>query len=153
LQACLRYPNGAGKSDRFGSGVNSMNRKSLNKIITVLIPVFVLLLFFIRDHLISFASHLPPCPFYSVYHLYCPACGNTRSVAALLHGDIAESLRFNIIPILYLILLLLAYIEYATYSFGRHILLLPRSLRFYITLIALIVIYVVFRNFIPYLTP
>lgn len=130
-----------------------MNKKNLSKIITVLTPVVILLLFLLQDYIIFISSKLPPCPFYSAFHLYCPACGNTRSVIALLHGDISSAIQFNIIPLLYLIILSLAYVECATYSFGRHIMLLPRSLKFYMTLIALVVVYVLFRNFIPNLTP
>jgi hypothetical protein len=130
-----------------------MKMKTLNKIITIVIPVFICFLFFIKEKLITFAGHLPPCLFYRIFHLYCPACGNTRSVTALLHGDIVTALRFNVIPILFGIILLFAYIEFAFSSFGKQIRLLPRSLAFYLTLIVLMIVYAVLRNFVPYLTP
>lgn len=38
---------------------------------------------------------LPPCPFHTITGLYCPGCGGTRAVCALLRGDIFRSLRFH----------------------------------------------------------
>lgn len=131
----------------------SMNDKSNYKRITLLIPVVILIFYLISDKILMLMSHIPPCLFNSITHSYCPACGNTRSVTALLHGDILTALRFNIVPIILLILLLLAYIELATYSFSTWIKLVPRKLSFYLTLITLLVIYFIARNFISYLTP
>lgn len=41
------------------------------------------------------ASVLPPCPFYWLTGLYCPGCGSTRALHALLHGDIAQAWAMN----------------------------------------------------------
>ena len=41
------------------------------------------------------ASILPPCPFYWLTGLYCPGCGCTRALHALLHGDIAQAWAMN----------------------------------------------------------
>lgn len=38
---------------------------------------------------------VPPCSFHSVTGFYCPGCGGTRAVHALLHGRILESLRYH----------------------------------------------------------
>src|SRR5579875_1177951 len=38
---------------------------------------------------------LPPCTFYFVTGLPCPACGMTTSFALLMHGDLRNSLRAN----------------------------------------------------------
>jgi len=35
------------------------------------------------------------CPFATAFHVACPACGSTRAVRALVHGDVAAALRFN----------------------------------------------------------
>ena len=37
----------------------------------------------------------PRCPIYTYLHLQCPGCGTTRALAALLHGQIMQALRFN----------------------------------------------------------
>jgi hypothetical protein len=45
---------------------------------------------------------LPKCPFHELTGLWCPACGGTRSVAALSHGDVLGALRHNllVLPVL-----------------------------------------------------
>ena len=42
---------------------------------------------------------LPKCMFYQWTGLYCPGCGATRALSALLHGDILASLHNNILLI------------------------------------------------------
>jgi hypothetical protein len=130
-----------------------MTNKNVSKMFTIVIPVFLLILFILKEAIFGLVFQLPTCPVYSLFHLYCPACGNTRSVYALLHGDLAESMRYNIIPMVLLLLSLFGYAELATYSFGKRIYLLPRNLSFYLLLILILVIYVIVRNFVPYLTP
>ena len=51
----------------------------------------------------------PPCVFHKLTGLYCPGCGNTRALAALLHGDIAGSLAKNVLLIPALICLAVLY--------------------------------------------
>lgn len=132
-----------------------MNNKNKNfyKKITILIPVVILIFYLVSDNILSLMSHIPPCPFYVLFHKYCPACGNTRSVTAILHGDLLGALRFNIVPMILIIISLLGYFELVTYSFATQIKLLPRKLSFYLTLIALLVFYFIARNFIPYFVP
>lgn len=51
---------------------------------------------------------LPKCLFHEVTGLFCPGCGNTRALHALLHGHILMSLRYNLllIPAILTVLLL-----------------------------------------------
>ncbi len=53
----------------------------------------------------------PKCIFNYYTGYYCPGCGNTRALSALLHGHLGESLKKNIIliPAIIVVLLLLAY--------------------------------------------
>lgn len=129
-----------------------MNRTNA-KILTILLPVIAVIILLSKDFILALIPYFPRCYFYSLFHLYCPSCGNTRSVAAILQGDLLTSLRYNVMPALFVILFILAYIELATYSFGKRIRLLPRKLSFYLILIALVSLYCMIRNFIPYLTP
>ena len=130
-----------------------MNKQYRDKIITLTLPIAGILLLFLRRPLFALTSYIPVCFLYSKLHLLCPACGNTRSVTAMLQGDIIASLHYNITPFLVLLLALLAYIEYAAASFGKQILLLPRKLWFYLVLIAFMLIYYIARNLSPVLAP
>jgi hypothetical protein len=50
----------------------------------------------------------PQCPIFRYLHVYCPGCGATRALAALLHLRIAEALHFNTLVVM-LVPVLLAY--------------------------------------------
>lgn len=130
-----------------------MKNKTRNQLLTLLLPVAGLILFLMKDALLAIVPYFPACLLYSRLHLLCPACGNTRSTTALLHGELMTSLHYNIVPPLLLFLAAIAYIEFASYSFGRHIRLLPRRLSFYLVLISLLIVYFVARNLYPPLAP
>ena len=38
---------------------------------------------------------LPACVIFTRWHIYCPACGGTRAVEALLRGRVVQSLYWN----------------------------------------------------------
>lgn len=43
----------------------------------------------------SHSVWVPHCPFRTLTGLDCPACGGQRALYSLLHGEVAEALRFN----------------------------------------------------------
>ena len=48
-------------------------------------------------------SHLgfvPPCPFLAITGLWCPLCGGTRAVDALVAGDVGAALGLNLLVVL-----------------------------------------------------
>lgn len=47
------------------------------------------------------SAFYPPCRFHAITGWQCPGCGGLRATHALLHGRIAESWRFNPLPILF----------------------------------------------------
>lgn len=53
----------------------------------------------------SSGSLLPACPFHALTGLFCPGCGATRALHALIHGDPALALRMNLLATLALPLL------------------------------------------------
>ncbi|WP_313398867.1 DUF2752 domain-containing protein [Stenotrophomonas sp.] len=38
---------------------------------------------------------LPSCPFYALTGIWCPGCGSTRCLHALVHGDLAQAMSMN----------------------------------------------------------
>lgn len=131
--------------------INRLNKtnSTLFKIMVVVLPVVaVSLLYFFRNSLIFLGTKFPACPSYTYLHIYCPGCGNTRSVQHLLAGDIAGSIKYNPVPILGIVLLLLAYIELLAGTFNKPLKLVPRSKRFWAVITVCFIIYFVIRNFI-----
>lgn len=82
---------------------------------------------------------IPGCPIYKHFGLYCPACGCTRSVIALLHFNIKLSLLLNPI-IIYTFVLSTIYLIIETINkiFNKNI-SLPWKIFVYIGLIILII--------------
>lgn len=114
----------------------------------ILLPSVLLSLFWLfRDRILTLSYCLPSCLFYRYTGFYCPACGNTRSVRALLQGDVLSALQYNIVPLTLMILGVLLYGELGTFLFGKHKTLLPRKGIFWIIFGILMAIYFVGRNF------
>jgi hypothetical protein len=44
----------------------------------------------------------PQCPVFRYLHMYCPGCGATRALAALLHGQLLQALHYNALVVLLL---------------------------------------------------
>ena len=127
--------------------------KRLRIAIAAAVPFLALVVFVLRDHIIGFAGHMPPCSFHKLTGYWCTGCGNTRSTIALLHGHIWTAIRNNAtIPFLGLLLCLL-YIENLAAVFGRDIKLLPRKTWIWLTVIGLFLVYFIVRNFVPALAP
>jgi uncharacterized protein DUF2752 len=40
-------------------------------------------------------SFFPPCPFHEITGLFCPGCGITRALHALVHFDVARAMAMN----------------------------------------------------------
>ena len=99
-----------------------------------------------RRFWIWLSFHLPPCVFYRLTGLYCPGCGNSRSVRALLRGQFWLSLRYNVFPLFTLLLGVLWMIEQVTGLFGRPYRLLPRRPWAIWTIVILFLLYYVVRN-------
>ena len=120
---------------------------SLIKIIVCIFPLFAVgMVYIFKDLLFKLSTYLPTCPIYKYFHVYCPGCGNTRSVQHLLKGDILSSLKFNITPIFCLIIGTLAYIELAFHLFGINIKIIPRGKVFWGALFILFLLYYIIRN-------
>ena len=97
---------------------------------------------------------LLPCPSYTLLHIYCPGCGSTRAVGALMHGDVLLSLRQNPAIVVMLLLAVLYYLEFALRVWGvRFRIPLLHNMKFIAALLVLWVAYAVVRNFVPAVAP
>ena len=120
-------------------------------LIAVAIPIIVFSMILIYHGFESFIfATMPPCRLYYFFGLMCPGCGGTRSVEALLHGDIFTSLRLNPFVIFTSLLGMAFYTELVAGIFNRKIKIVPRSMVFLWAMIGLFSIFYVVRNFIPF---
>ena len=95
-----------------------------------------------------------PCPSYTLLHIYCPGCGSTRAVGALMHGDVLLSLRQNPAIVVMLLLAALYYLEFALKVWGVRFRIPPlHNWKFIAALLVLWVAYAVVRNFVPAVAP
>jgi hypothetical protein len=122
-----------------------------NKIIVAAVPPAVVLLALVFRGLAPYIIEvMPPCRLYATFGLMCPGCGGTRSVQALVQGDILTSLRLN--PLVGFAALLGAsfYAERVAALFGRKIHLIPRSMVFLWVTMGMFAVFYVARHFMPF---
>ena len=82
------------------------------------------------------AKWLPKCMFHQLTGLYCPGCGATRALSAMLHGDVGASLHNNL-----LLFPLLASIAFMIVKPG---ITLKRPVA--ITILAVVLLFTILRN-------
>jgi hypothetical protein len=123
------------------------NAGKLNRRLLALYSLLAAAAIFFSGYIVRFLENIAaPCPVYTRLGLYCPACGNTRSLEALLRGDLPLSMRHNP-AILFLTLLAAAfYTETAFRAFGKQIKLIPRGRGFVVSVIMIFAVYYILRN-------
>ncbi|MDR0273091.1 MAG: DUF2752 domain-containing protein [Clostridiales bacterium] len=102
-----------------------------------------------KDIIIALAPYYPRCNFNYFTGLLCPGCGNTRSVLALINGDIITALRYNISAPFMLIVGIGFYIELILWAFGKHKKIVPRSTFLLWFLLGTFFVYSIVRNIVP----
>ena len=65
------------------------------------------------------AGHYPTCPFLAVTGLFCPGCGTLRAVHALTRGDLATAVDLNVLTVVLLPLLVVAWVGWLALRLGR----------------------------------
>ena len=112
-----------------------------------IIPCLVILLYLIFYKLTHIGLF---CPFYKIFHIFCPGCGSTRFLLAIMRGDLvaafyANSLLFILTPF-YLATFLYQSYRYIRYN-DREI-KKPIQYFLYFTII-LFVVFGIIRNIFP----
>lgn len=92
-------------------------------------------------------GHLSPgCPFRTVTGLDCPGCGGTRAVYALTQGDIGLAANHNMLTLIALPLLALAWVGWLRYSLGWRATPVRLSPRTGYLIAASLTLYMIVRN-------
>lgn len=116
-------------------------KKNLLIFLVLLIALLVYLLIGSRFNIFI------PCPIHEITNLYCPGCGVTRMLLAIINGDFYQAFRYN--PLLFcLIPFLIFYYGNVIYSYYRkkENLFLRFEPQLWYFLIFLFILYGVVRN-------
>ena len=129
------------------------NKRFIQGLTVLMVPPLIILMKLKENFIINLSGHFPKCFFYEITGNFCPACGNTRSVIALLHGNLLLALRCNaIIPFLACIVIAL-YIELCFNFFNFKVRIIPRNNLLLVIFIVGFMIYFILRNFFPLIAP
>ncbi len=93
-------------------------------------------------------SHFPGCVFRNATGLWCPGCGLTRGVHALLNGHLGQSLSSNVFTPLAVVAIVVAMVSWLRTSWGRSALRLPAGVQRALMVVApaVVLLYGVLRN-------
>ena len=131
-----------------------MRYKWWQKVLVVIAPFVAVAVSGAVAYLILKNITLWPCPSFTLLHIYCPGCGSTRAVEALLHGDLLMALRQNMAIPAMLLLAVLYYLEFALKIWGvRFRFPSLHNKVFIMALFAFWLIYAIVRNFVPAIAP
>lgn len=119
-------------------------KQSLRRRLLLLTPVVIFAAYLLRWGYMKLADKfVGKCSLYLLTGFYCPGCGNTRAVNALMSGKILTSIGYNPMPAL---LLGVAVVHYIWTLRGKKP---PMSGIFVITVTSVLLLYYILRNFIP----
>jgi len=90
----------------------------------------------------------PPCPFCYLTGFYCPGCGTSRAIYQIVHGNFLYALNLNPLMILSLPFLFYLVMCNLNIKIGEKLIFKRRvfTKKFYVMLIAVIVLYWILRN-------
>ena len=128
--------------------------KTYQKVLVIILPFVSVAALWLLAHFALKYVMLPDCNFYRWTGLYCPGCGDTRAVIALMNGDILLSLRQNALIVVLLLIAIALYIElFLKVVFEKRFKSPILNLKFLCIFLILFAIYSVVRNFVPAIAP
>lgn len=93
------------------------------------------------------------CFFYLLTGLYCPGCGGTRGMHALLQGHVLLSIHENPMSLFLVLTGCLFLTEQILQKTGHEKKILPKSRLFWYSVLLVWLVWAVLRNFLPVLQP
>lgn len=131
-----------------------MRYKTWQKVLVIVAPFAVLGALALIARFVLANVTFPPCISLTYLHFYCPGCGSTRAVRALLEGNLLLALRQNLSVPAAGFVALLYYIEFALKIWGVRFRIPPlHNKKFVVCLLGLWFVFLVLRNFIPAIAP
>lgn len=113
----------------------------------LIVAVGLLYIYFVNPHLADAPTF--PCAFHQKTGLYCPGCGDTRALHALVHGRILEAFGYNLLfPFLALVMAWYYLVGLSTLFCRRRVMWIPQSLPRWalVSIVTTIILFVVLRN-------
>lgn len=132
-----------------------INKNNFIKILIFLFLVILLVLLVLAYDYIAFNYNIGiPCVFNKCFGVYCPGCGMTRAVDALLTLNFYEAFRYNafsiiLLPVLFVFLVLVIW----NFVFKRQDFVIKFNIFYLVIFAGILVIYGVLRNILPWLKP
>lgn len=129
--------------------------KTWVRVLLLSLPVvFITACVLLQDTALWIAENvLPECVSFVELHIYCPGCGLTRCILAVMNGRLWLAVRCNAVVTMLFLFIALLYTELVFLSFGKDVYLLPRKAWVWILFGIMAAGYFVLRNFIPELQP
>ncbi len=124
-------------------------QKQKRILLCLLPPAAGILALLLREQITALAGLFHACDFLRATGFYCPGCGNTRSVLAMLRLDLFAAIGYNPAPVFAAVIAALAYGELLTWAAEKHRPLVPRIPAFWVTCGVLFALYYICRNFVP----
>ncbi|MBQ0098553.1 MAG: DUF2752 domain-containing protein [Oscillospiraceae bacterium] len=133
--------------------MKKLSLKTFLKILIIISPVVLFVLAYFGAKFFDAHDSHSTCITLTLFGFYCPACGMTRSVIALMNGDILLSIRQNAMVLVFALLYAVFYIWYILRFFNVKFYLFLQNEWFWYILIIVWFIYGISRNFIPPIAP